>query len=306
MRLAVGKFLDANKEFIYNVENNMIIDFLLHPAYKKGKMFNMSGFIEENIFSMHNEAEQIVFYLAPIIFNINVELYVLEGSMNNDPTKARFMKEIIYCQDENNHEKVTILYRFTQYDVLYSKDWYTSNKDIIDILETTEVSKSKLRIKEVSTVVCEICEKESKSVELVDESSLTSCKDCLQIYIRKKMTERVRNYIAENYNNFECKKNINLVYCRPLNLNDDKALSDEDFLILNGKTITQYLIYILEGLCESCVKETQQSDFKILECNCRICKNCLIRKIKLATDDLVVYNTYEQSMIESKFRVYKN
>ena len=136
MRLAIGKFLDLNKEIIYNVDNNLIVDFLLHPAYKKGRMYNMTGFIEENIFSMNNEAEQIIYYLAPILFNINLELFVLEGSQSNDPEKARFLNEIMYCQDEENREKITILYRFTHFDILYSKPWYESNKDIIDIIIT--------------------------------------------------------------------------------------------------------------------------------------------------------------------------
>lgn len=90
---------------------------------------------------------------------------------------------------------------------------------------------------------------------------------------------------------------INSDYCRPLTINEEKELRDEEFMIITGKTITQYVIGVLEGLCESCVKETNIKDFKLLECNCAVCTTCLIRKIKLATDDVVLYNTYEQSKI---------
>lgn len=41
--------------------------------------------------------------------------------------------------------------------------------------------------------------------------------------------------------------------------------------------------------------EIDFKDFHILECLCKVCKSCLIKKIKLTTEDLVLYNTYEQS-----------
>jgi hypothetical protein len=206
MRLAVGKFLDLNKESIYNMDNYLVIDFLLHPAYKKGRMYNMTGFIEESIFSMQNEAEQIVYYLAPIVFNINLELFVLEGINSNDPEKSRFLNEIMYCQDENNREKVTILYRFTHFDILYSKPWYESNKDIIDVIKTTEISESKSLINQGSSNKCESCEKDCPSVEFSNKTILSFCLECLQAVIKQRLTERIKNFIAEEYNNFECKE----------------------------------------------------------------------------------------------------
>lgn len=81
-----------------------------------------------------------------------------------------------------------------------------------------------------------------------------------------------------------------------MNLSNEILLYDEDFLILTGKTITQYLFSILDGLCESCILEFDQKDFHILECFCKVCRFCLIKKIKLSTDDLVIYNSYEQSI----------
>lgn len=204
MRLAIGKFIDLNKESIYNMENYLVVDFLLHPAYKKGRMYNMTGFIEESIFSMQNEAEQIVFYLAPIVFNINLELFVLEGINTNDPEKSRFLNEIMYCQDENNREKVTILYRFTHFDILYSKPWYESNKDIIDVIKTTEIAESKSLIKLGISSLCDSCQKENQSVEFSNKSSLSCCSECLQLFIKNRLTERIKNFIAEDYNNFEC------------------------------------------------------------------------------------------------------
>ena len=205
MRIALGKFLDMNKETIYNEDNYIIIDFLSHNAYKseKEKIFNMTGFIEENILSMQNEAEQLMYYLAPIVFNINLDLYVLEGSINNDPNNTRFLKEIMNCQNEENTERLILLYRLTNFDIIYTNNWYTANKDILDYFITTEITQR--RIKELGSIKCEQCKTQSVSIELSDDKIESTCKDCLISFMKERMMLRVKNYITENFNNLECK-----------------------------------------------------------------------------------------------------
>lgn len=157
---------------------------------------------------MHNEAEQLMYYLAPIVFNINMELYVLEGSLNNDPLNASFFKEIISCQN-NNREKLTLLYRFNHFDVLYTNTTYTAYKDIIDIFITTETLKSKARIKQLKSTACDNCKKITINIELSDHQIASTCRDCLTAFIKDRMIERVKNYSAENYNNLECNSMCN-------------------------------------------------------------------------------------------------
>lgn len=206
MRIAIGKFIDTNNEIIYNDDNYQIIDFLCHSAYKtdKEKTLNIKGFIEENIFSMQNEAEQLLYYLSPIVFNINLDLYLLEGSLNNDPNNARFLRKIIQSQNTENKEIITLLYRLTHFDILYTNNIYTENKEKFDSIPITEITQSKTRIKELSSLDCEKCKKQSIVLKVLDESIDTTCKYCMNSFIKDKMMERVKNYIAENYNNLEC------------------------------------------------------------------------------------------------------
>jgi hypothetical protein len=91
-----------------------------------------------------------------------------------------------------------------------------------------------------------------------------------------------------------------LVYCRSINLNEEVLLYDEDLLLLKGKTVTQYFIEIMESLCESCKKFTEEKDFKQLECNCKICKTCLMSKVKIITEDKVCFNTFEERKFSFK------
>jgi hypothetical protein len=193
-----------NAEIIYNRNNYSILDFLLHPAYKKDKQYNLVGFIEENLLSMNNEAEQVVIYLAPIIFNINIELYVIERVYHNDPNKAHFLKESMRCQDEKNTDTLYFFYRLPHFDILYSNEMYQAFAEILPKVPVKAVDQVMKRFTLNENFSCEKCKQTTISVQLADEKYLPFCKDCLDAYIKDRVTDRVKNFIAENFNNFEC------------------------------------------------------------------------------------------------------
>ena len=91
--------------------------------------------------------------------------------------------------------------------------------------------------------------------------------------------------------------NLDIDYCRAIHLSENKIVYDEDFLILTDKTIAQYFMSVLENTCNACSKyNAQNSSFVTLICECRVCKHCLLRKLKTATNEKIYLNPYEKSI----------
>jgi len=106
------------------------------------------------------------------------------------------------------------------------------------------------------------------------------------------MKNRMLNFIDESYLNFE-------YYSRPVPLVDDKYLFDEDLLSLTGKSIIKFFLTLLELFCEECNKSADNFNFMSkLPCDCRICKLCIITKLKQITKEKVVYNEFEKRNVD--------
>ena len=163
----------------------------------------MTGFINENVLSMQNEAPKIMIYLAPIVFNINIELYIIEGALHDDISQIRIIKELLRSQCESK-DKVSLLYRFTRYDVIYTKEFYEKYHDYIDIEKTYNAKDSMDRVKDAGLKECEKCKKHTNYIDLSSEFIYPVCRECLIIFVKDRMTERVRNNVAETFNNIEC------------------------------------------------------------------------------------------------------
>ena len=204
MRLVLAKFIENNKEIIYKEENQSILEIFKQNAYKKDNLFNLTGFIDENILSMNYEAGPLIYFLSPILFNINLELYIIEGSLNNYSNNVRFLKKNYNSQSKDSTEKLTLIYRKTHFDVVYTKYWYNSYKQVIDIISDTDKTFSKTRIISTDSLVCELCQKQTVFIKFIDPLYAPTCRECLTSIVKNRMIQRAKNYIAENYNNIEC------------------------------------------------------------------------------------------------------
>jgi hypothetical protein len=244
---------------------------------------------------MQNEAEKIIIYISPIAFNVNLDLYVLEGVANTEED-ARYFK---YNFPSNCpfDPTISLFYRFSHYDKFYSKDTLELFKEILSNFEK-EVDNigGENRLYSLGIIPCERCNQETELIQFT-LLQFADCKLCITKFINDIISKRVKNYINEGYINLECKyTTLNIDYCRPLNLGENKILYDEDFVLLYNKTISQIFKSNLETTCSFCSRFYEnENNFVKLSCECKLCKSCLIRKLKTVTDGKIFFNSYEKS-----------
>jgi len=210
MRCALAKFIDDNKHSIYNAETNVAISSLLPSAYINENSifsykiaFDFVGFYDEFLLSMQNEAEKIIIYISPIAFNVNLDLYVLEGVANTEED-ARYFK---YNFPSNCpfDPTISLFYRFSHYDKFYSKDTLELFKEILSNFEK-EVDNigAETRLYSLGIIPCERCNKETDLIQFT-LLQFADCKLCITKFINDIISKRVKNYINEGYINLECK-----------------------------------------------------------------------------------------------------
>jgi len=90
-----------------------------------------------------------------------------------------------------------------------------------------------------------------------------------------------------------------LDFCRPLKIDNqrDLELFDQDIMCLLNENIHQHFIRILEKTCLSCFNKFDdlQNDFIFFNCSCKMCKFCVINKIKVLTEGKIILNNFEKS-----------
>lgn len=209
MRIAIFKYIEQNKDAIYNVESQLELGTLLPSAYITDSGFNFKGFYEEYLLSMHNEAEQIIIYLAPIIFDINLDLYILEGTAKLNNKNISYFKQSMPClYGANSRLTISLMYRFAHFDSLYTYSLINQFGRNIAFKMMPIEERMKNRMKVVCETICEVCKRQSEALSFQHIPELTLCKLCLLDFVNKVMVIRIKSYISESYNNKECKYNL--------------------------------------------------------------------------------------------------
>lgn len=212
MRAALAEYILENQQILYSSEPDMEIAALLPEAYISKSGYNFNAFTEDHLLAMHNEAEKIIIYLSPIVFNVNLDFYILEGVANLQKNIS-FFKQTLPCllgdnKLDNFASTITLFYRFSHYDTFYTSQVMSEfgNSITFSIFDRTKiVDASKQRITVLASVQCESCNRNSELLLFYHMPSLSLCKLCLTDFVNKIILKRSKNYSSEFFNNKECK-----------------------------------------------------------------------------------------------------
>jgi len=219
MRIVLAEYINENKDKIYNTESQIQIGILLPSDYIYDNRFDFEGFFDDFLLNMHNEAEKIIIYLSPIIFEVDLKLYILEGAASLHPEKLHFHKQDFPCLLSNNSinntgpsRKISLFYRFSHYDKFYTKEMLNHNDKYLHsyIIPSFEEEEGLAvnYVKVVGELDCEECKSlKAEVIEFAHIKYFSICKVCLIKYIYKIMINRVKFFISENFNNRECNNN---------------------------------------------------------------------------------------------------
>jgi len=80
MRLVLFNYISKYKNFYYNLESQIELGHLLPNEYiDEIGNFNFEEFFCSFLLRMNSEAEKIIIYISPIIFGVDLDLFILEG-----------------------------------------------------------------------------------------------------------------------------------------------------------------------------------------------------------------------------------
>ena len=216
MRLVLKKFLTIHEnEIVQSDDFRHIKDTFPEEYLIDKKNIDVKSFIKERLLNPEYEADLNVICLAPSVFEIGIDMLVLEGANKQEFSEIKvFIQHIpnLSRQNENNigAENLKILVRLGRYSVLSSHELARKIESLqkFDLNNFLNTSKFSEKINFISDFQCEICKKESHIIQIKKFNDLSFCSNCLQTHIKKMINKRTKNFMQDNYLNKECKLNF--------------------------------------------------------------------------------------------------
>ena len=140
-RYLIYEYISENENKIYSNDFQVEIGCLLPEDYVKDRG-NKNEYFFENYYSLQlmiakSFAEKIVVYIAPFVFNIDMNILLYDFGTNG---AASTIQEKHFCCDEGNKSSIEInlLFRKAHYDIYYKKKYFEEYETMFNILKNTK------------------------------------------------------------------------------------------------------------------------------------------------------------------------
>lgn len=294
MRIALGEYIISNHDVIFRTEHWEEIKTIAAPAYLSNHSFDYFNYVNDRILAMDYGADKFIIQISPVVFRINLNLYAIEGTANEDKHIV-FLKQYFHCLgDQSFHNSISVFYCFSRFHKLYSKAAlkYHDTNITFRSMKTSYITK---RFKVITEKAhCDTCSETSDIINFFHIPRTNFCRYCLKSTIDKLITRRLFHFTSEHYNNRE-------YYFRYISLSErfEDKIEEEDFVALFGRSITQQIFYVEDRLCYKCAKLLEEEPHN-MSCHCKFCTKCLIDNIMNSTNQLIILNNYEKSTLSIK------
>ena len=154
-----------------------------------------------------NEPNKLVLILSSLVFNINLDVYIVDGCLNKTKDhNASFSKTRFAASSVNELPVISLFYFMSNYYKVYTKPFCEKNNFyLLRYLGNDNEPKVEIGVKQF----CEKCNSETKMVYL-KKYSLMACSECVRRYIDNLIEQRAEAFFNEDYNNRECNTYIYL------------------------------------------------------------------------------------------------
>ena len=310
MRFYIKDFIDGyNRYFTINYLKEII-----QSKFINNNSFKNDLYTKEIITAENNELqyEILIYYLIPILFNIDLIIYTNNGSKSN---------KLVFNPIKNKeNEKIELNIKFGNISVIYSENFNIKN-DLIpfksaNILEP--VDKYRIIKNEEEKITCYQCERKQNELIFLNKNFELICKECL-INILNKIIDKKYLLFTDTDNNFfheeyYCNKiklnainnsnNDNNNLNNTLNINNLQnetnnilyiSINDIKNILPNKKTISDEIHSRIISIykCEKCSENFNNNAYCLNFCGHLICENCLKQYILRITKDRIILNYFE-------------
>jgi hypothetical protein len=258
------KYIKENELKHFSKNFNINIGSLLPEKYENNGNFKFNEFYEDNLLKLFINVEKIIIYITPFIFGINIIL--IDNKIKNFNYEGKSILDI--------NESINIFYKDGKYELLYNKEYFINNKNILFhyINEENEIISQNLNKFKKDNIENKSHDKNDIKVKnIIKSQKINDIKD-LSI-LKNSQNQNIHNStnnLEIINNNFDNNKNI---YDK-----EEIDLEKDRNILLNEQYIYEHF-YINQNICEKCNKYNKEKGFYL----CKSCINnmldneCLVR-----------------------------
>ncbi len=276
----------------------------------------------KNIIMFHNEPNKIVFDTLSIIFNIDLNIFYIDGDMkdfnivqfNNNKNNKNKIKNNI----NRNKIEINLGFFYDGYHVIYNDENYIQKiknynnlicedyKELLNVIpfnNNIEIDYEENSENE-NLYYCKKCQKNTKFLQQISNSKNIICSECLSLLLLETFQIRSTQLAKEHYKNY-------LYYLRPVcfytslsssisSSNNPEILyfSNSDCLFSFNSNFSEFFLNSLTNICNGCYNNF--NSLIILSCNCKYCKDCLLKMLNKSTENRVYQNVFEKKNTKKK------
>lgn len=221
MRLSIKKYFIRNEDELLKTNKFPHISQTFPEEYNIGNgKIDLLTYYKDRLLNFEFEADMNVICLAPIVFEMGLDISIIEGINKDDYSQIKTFTQHIPSFSRNGENQILLdnlkfLYRSSRYSVIYTNQEVAkieSKSRKIDLMKfmNNENYKEKI-IVIMSDYGCEICHIVSQIIQIKKFNDTSFCENCLKSFLIKVIDKRVIGLIKENFLNFECIINIILI-----------------------------------------------------------------------------------------------
>ena len=309
-RYLLFEYILSNENNIYSMENKINIGCLLPEAFVVDKG-ETSDFLFENYYRMQlmkpkTFAEKIVIYLAPFVFNYDINILIYDYGANC------FIEEKTFSGEKKSTNEINLLFRKSHYDVYYKKNYFDKYREEFEILNNiyeeikflNSDNPDQILAESINNIILNGNNNNKKKTNSEDYEQIFAdqenndkydntprCLECKQPYnnienvfglcnnclLTILNTLLLSNYISflqksSPINNSE-EKLINFFKSKNCSISVIKDIPISTAILNSGFKFKDLFMNIKKTICLYCGFNIDNDNFFIeLPCNCRICK----------------------------------
>ena len=322
-RYLIYEFISANEDKIYSREFQVEIGCLLPEDYVVDKgdknIYMFEDYFSLQLMKTKTFAEKIVIYIAPFVFNTNMNILIYDFGINGAPSAIQ-EKKFLSDNDTTSQIQINLIFRKAHYDIYYKQNYYQEFRSYFNILQNTKEDiqiingnflKHKKKDDDNNNInninnynnnnnnlpICLECKKPTNEL-----NDYCLCDNCLLNNIKTSLLTAYIRFIQDKSNMINGKDRLNyLLRNTYFNSEVQGMVPIKDALNNTKFKFEDIFLNVRSKLCIYCGENLKSKDdfFIKLPCECRICsQKCFFNYIEILKQILGVYDKPEQFIYE--------
>ena len=324
-RYLLYEYISANENKIYSKENQIEIGCLLPEDFVECKG-DKNEYFFENFYSLQlmkpkSFAEKLVIYIAPFVFNCNLNILIYDYGENS------FVQEKQFLSGRDKKIHINLIFRKAHYDIYYKKEYYEKFSNHLDALINFD-EKIDFLNKNLEDLLKE--NNDEKNYEKIfnensneNNNNLPKCLECKKTYNHKEnvfgycndcLLSAIKTQILSNYLNLiqnvekyglEEDEIITTLRKQKCSISFFKDITLNEAISNSGISFKEIFLEIRKTICLHCEKSLEKDCYIILPCQCQICsKECFVKYCKKISKKMQLYESQNHDIFFSSLNCF--